>query len=104
VIDVVPDELRDKLGIAVAKRTYRAYRELHDSDRWQRLENEGARPQRVLWASTGTKDPDAPDTLYIEALAAPEDAASLAKIKHEVKELANAFPLYTVAEEGAGRL
>jgi transaldolase len=71
VIDEVPDELRDKLGIAVAKRTYRAYRELHESDRWQRLENEGARPQRLLWASTGTKDPEASDVLYVEALAAP---------------------------------
>jgi transaldolase len=71
VTDEVPDELRDQLGIAVAKRTYRAYRELHDSDRWQRLENEGARPQRLLWASTGTKDPEASDVLYVEALAAP---------------------------------
>ena len=71
VIDQVPDELRGKLGIAVAKRTYRAYRELHESDRWQRLENEGARPQRLLWASTGTKDPEASDVLYVEALAAP---------------------------------
>ncbi|MGH2981251.1 MAG: transaldolase family protein, partial [Solirubrobacterales bacterium] len=71
VSDEVPDELRDELGIAVAKRTYRAYRELHESDRWQRLENEGARPQRLLWASTGTKDPDASDVLYVEALAAP---------------------------------
>jgi transaldolase len=71
VKDSVPDELRSKLGIAVAKRTYRAYRELLDSERWQRLANEGARPQRLLWASTGTKDPDASDTLYIEALASP---------------------------------
>jgi transaldolase len=71
VIDRVPDELRDKLGIAVAKRTYRAYRELLDSERFQRLANEGARPQRLLWASTGTKDPDASDVLYVEALAAP---------------------------------
>ena len=71
VIDEVPDELRDKLGIAVAKRTYRAYRELLDSDRFQRLANEGARPQRLLWASTGTKDPEASDVLYVEALAAP---------------------------------
>jgi transaldolase len=71
VIDEVPDELRDQLGIAVAKRTYRAYRELHDSERWQRLENEGARPQRLLWASTGTKDPEASDVLYVESLAAP---------------------------------
>jgi transaldolase len=71
VMDEVPDELRDKLGIAVAKKAYRAYRELLDSERWQRLANEGARPQRMLWASTGTKDPDASDVLYIEALAAP---------------------------------
>jgi transaldolase len=71
VIDEVPDQLRDRLGIAVAKRTYRAYRELLDSDRFQRLANEGARPQRLLWASTGTKDPKASDVLYVEALAAP---------------------------------
>jgi transaldolase len=71
VADEAPDELRNRLGIAVGKRAYRAYRELLDSERFQRLANEGARPQRLLWASTGTKDPDAPDTLYIEALAAP---------------------------------
>jgi transaldolase len=71
VIDDVPDSLRGELGIAVAKRTYRAYRELLDSDRFQRLANEGARPQRLLWASTGTKDPEASDVLYVEALAAP---------------------------------
>jgi transaldolase len=71
VIDTVPDELRDQLGIAVAKRTYRAYRELLDSERFHRLANEGARPQRLLWASTGTKDPEASDVLYVEALAAP---------------------------------
>jgi transaldolase len=71
VMDHVPDELRDRLGIAIAKRTYRAYRELLDSERWQRLANEGARPQRLLWASTGTKDPDASDILYISGLAAP---------------------------------
>jgi transaldolase len=71
VMDEVPDELRDKLGIAVAKRSYRAYRELLDSERFHRLANEGARPQRLLWASTGTKDPEASDVLYVEALAAP---------------------------------
>jgi transaldolase len=71
VAEEVPEELRNRLGIAVGKRAYRAYRELLDSPRWQRLENEGARPQRFLWASTGTKDPDASDTLYIEAFAAP---------------------------------
>jgi transaldolase len=71
VADRVPGELRARLGIAVAKQAYRAYRELLDSDRWGRLANEGARPQRILWASTGTKDPEASDVLYIEALAAP---------------------------------
>ena len=71
VADEVPEGLRNRLGIAVAKQAYRAYRELLDSERWQRLANEGARPQRLLFASTGTKDPEAPDTLYIEALAAP---------------------------------
>jgi transketolase len=63
--------LQDRLGIAVAKRTYKAYRQLLDSERWQRLANAGAHPQRLLWASTGTKDPAASDVLYIKALAAP---------------------------------
>jgi transaldolase len=63
--------LQDHLGIAVAKRTYKAYRQLLDSERWQRLANAGAHPQRLLWASTGTKDPAASDVLYIKALAAP---------------------------------
>ncbi|MGH2992014.1 MAG: transaldolase family protein, partial [Solirubrobacterales bacterium] len=71
VSDEVPDGLRGRLGIAVAMRTYKAYRELLDSKRWQRLQNEGARPQRLLWASTGTKDPEASDVLYVDALAAP---------------------------------
>jgi transaldolase len=72
VADAVPDTLRNRLGIAIGKRGYRAYRELLDSGRWQRLANEGARPQRLLFASTGTKDPEASDVLYIEALAAPD--------------------------------
>ena len=67
----VPPVLSNKLGIAVAKRTYKAYRELLGSPRWERIYNAGARPQRLLWASTGTKDPKAPDVLYIKALAAP---------------------------------
>jgi transaldolase len=71
VADTVPDELRNQLGIAVGKRTYAAYREVLDSDRAMRLRNEGAKAQRLLWASTGTKDPDASDTLYIEGLASP---------------------------------
>ena len=66
-----PDMLRDQLGIAIAERTYQAYRALLDSPRWQRLLNTGAQPQRLLWASTGTKDPQASDVLYIKALAAP---------------------------------
>jgi transaldolase len=66
-----PESLRDQLGIAIAKRTYKAYHELLASPRWQRALNFGARPQRLLWASTGTKDPKASDTLYVKALAAP---------------------------------
>jgi len=71
VVEKVPDSLRGQLGIAIAKRTYKAYRELLESPRWQRAFNAGARPQRLLWASTGTKDPKASDVLYIKALAAP---------------------------------
>src|SRR6476646_5711636 len=67
----VPAPLSNKLGIAIAKRTYKAYRELLGSPRWQRIYNAGARPQRLLWASTGTKDPKESDVLYIKALAAP---------------------------------
>ena len=72
VKDSVPKALRNRLGIAIAKRTYKAYRDLLASPRWRKLAAAGARPQRLLWASTGTKDPDASDTLYIEALAAPD--------------------------------
>jgi transaldolase len=67
----VPTQLANHLGIAIALRTYKAYVELVGSPRWQRAFNEGAIPQRLLWASTGTKDPKASDTLYIENLAAP---------------------------------
>src|ERR1700758_869730 len=67
----VPAALNNKLGIAVAKRTYKAYRDLLGSPRWERIYNAGARPQRLLWASTGTKDPKASDVLYIKSLAAP---------------------------------
>jgi transaldolase len=66
-----PEILRDQLGTAIARRTYKAYRRLLDEPRWQRIFNAGARPQRLLWASTGTKDPEASDVLYVEALAAP---------------------------------
>jgi transaldolase len=67
----VPAELKDKLALAVGLDTYRAYRQLLDSERAQRLENSGARMQRLLWASTSTKDPGAPDTLYVHGLSAP---------------------------------
>jgi transaldolase len=67
----VPQALNDRLGIAVAKRTYKAYLDLLSSPRWMRAYNAGARPQRLLWASTGTKDPKASDVLYVKALAAP---------------------------------
>jgi transaldolase len=67
----VPAALQNQLGIAMAKRTYKAYRDLLSSSRWQRAFNSGARPQRLLWASTGTKDPKASDVLYVKALAAP---------------------------------
>jgi transaldolase len=70
-MEKVPGALRDKLGIAIAQQMYKAYRDVIESDRWQRLANEGARPQRLLFASTGTKDPQASDVLYIGALAAP---------------------------------
>jgi transaldolase len=71
VADKVPDHLRDRLALAIGFQTYKAYRELMDSDRWQRLANQGARLQRLLWASTSTKDPKAPDTLYVHQLGAP---------------------------------
>ena len=67
----VPASLTNRLGIAIAQRTYKACRDLLTSPRWQRAYNAGARPQRLLWASTGTKDPKASDVLYVKALAAP---------------------------------
>ena len=71
VMGKVPEALRARLGIAIAGRTYRAFHDLLGSARWLRAVNAGARPQRLLWGSTGTKDPDAPDILYVKALAAP---------------------------------
>jgi transaldolase len=68
-MDKVPDQVRDKLGIAIGQQTYKAYRDILASDRWQRLANFCARPQRLLFACTGTKDPKASDVLYIARLA-----------------------------------
>ncbi|UHL64838.1 transaldolase [Paralcaligenes sp. KSB-10] len=71
VIDKVPPELRNRLGVAIARRSYKTYCERFASEEWRKLAKAGALPQRLLWASTGTKDPQFPDTFYIEALAAP---------------------------------
>src|SRR5271166_6313124 len=71
VMGKVPEELRDELGISIAKRIYKAYRDLLGTPRWQSIVKAGYNPQRLLWASTGTKDPKASDVLYIKALAAP---------------------------------
>ena len=73
----VPAALQAQLGIAMAKRTYKAYRDLLASDRWLRLLNVGARSQRLLWASTGTKDPKASDVLYVKSLAAPHSVNTI---------------------------
>src|SRR5215469_12596520 len=70
-MEKVPDALRDRLGIAIAKRTYKASCVLLGSPRWLRVYNAGGRPQRLLWASTGTKDPKASDVLYVKTLATP---------------------------------
>ncbi len=77
VKDEVSAAFHNRLGVAMAMRTYRAHRALLASDRWQALAAAGARPQRLLWASTGTKDPAAPDTLYVQALAAPNTINTL---------------------------
>ena len=71
VTDKAPDALSNRLGIAIAKRTYKAYCALLASPCWKRAYNAGAHPQRLLWASTGTKDPKASDILYIKSLASP---------------------------------
>jgi transaldolase len=71
VAQKLPEILRNQLGIAIARDAYEIYRTLLDSPRWQRIQNAGARPQRLLWASTGTKDPKASNILYVQALALP---------------------------------
>jgi transaldolase len=71
IVGKVQENLQNQLGIAIARRTFKAYRDLLNSERWQRIYNFGARPQRLLWASTGTKDPKASDILYVKAMASP---------------------------------
>src|ERR1700722_14603201 len=95
-MDKVPGALRDKLGIAVGQQIYKAYRDMLESDRWQRLANFGSRPQRLLFASTGTKDPKASDVLYIGGLAAPNTVDTMPEQTliafHEHGQLTGALP------------
>lgn len=95
-MDKVPGALRDKLGIAIGQQIYKAYRDTLESDRWQRLANFGARPQRLLFASTGTKDPKASDVLYISGLAAPNTVDTMPEETliafHEHGQLTGALP------------
>jgi len=100
VMDKVPATLRDQLGIAIAKRTYKAYRKLLLSSRWQRVCNAGGRPQRLLWGSTGTKDPKASDILYITALAAPFTVNTMPE--STLKALASHTALDTALPEDGG--
>src|SRR3989440_603143 len=94
------EALRNRLGIAVAMRTYQAYRTLLDSPRWQRVFNAGARPQRLLWASTGTKDPKASDILYVKALAAPFTVNTMPEAT--LKALAEHTELGSILPAGGG--
>jgi transaldolase len=100
VASKAPEALRNRLGIAVAMRTYSAYRNLLDSPRWQRVYNAGARPQRLLWASTGTKDPKASDILYVKALAAPFTVNTMPEAT--LKALAEHIDLGTILAADGG--
>jgi transaldolase len=100
VADKVPETLHNQLGIAIANRTYKAYRTLLSSPRWQRAYNAGVRPQRLLWASTGTKDPKAPDVLYVKALAAPFTVNTIPE--KTLKAFANYSETTTVMPEDGG--
>src|SRR5271163_202323 len=96
----VPTELTNRLGIAIAERTYKACRELLGSARWQRVYNAGAYPQRLLWASTGTKDPSASDILYVKALAAPFTVNTMPEAT--LKALANHTELGSILAADGG--
>src|SRR5437016_3676894 len=100
VKDRVPEALRNQLGIAIAKRTYKASRALLGSPRWQRIYNAGARPQRLLWASTGTKDPSASDILYVKGLAAPFTVNTMPE--KTLKALATHNELGSILPAGGG--
>jgi transaldolase len=96
----VSAELNNRLGIAIAERTYKACRELLGSSRWQRVYNAGAYPQRLLWASTGTKDPSASDILYVKALAAPFTVNTMPEAT--LKALANHTELGSILAADGG--
>jgi transaldolase len=110
----VPERLINKLGIAVGARTYRAYRELLASPRWQKLAEAGAKPQRLLWASTGTKDPNASPILYVETLAVPDTVNTMpektllalaehsVELNHEMASASAAGETVLSAYEAAG--
>jgi transaldolase len=100
VKDKVPAELTNRLGIAIAERTYKACRALLGSPRWQRVYNAGAYPQRLLWASTGTKDPTASDILYIKSLAAPFTVNTMPEAT--LKALANHHELGSILPADGG--
>src|SRR5947209_9613285 len=100
VADKVPAALRNQLGLAVAKQTYKAARALLSSPRWQRTYNAGARPQRLLWASTGTKDPSASDILYVKGLAAPFTVNTMPE--KTLKALATHNDLGSILPAGGG--
>jgi transaldolase len=100
VADQVPSGLRNRLGVAVGQQVYRAYRETLASDRWKRLERAGARRQRLLWASTSTKDPTAADTLYVTALAAPDTINTMPE--KTLKAFADHGSLQGPMDEGGG--
>ena len=105
VIDEVPAELRAKLGVAIGQQAYAAYRELIASDRSQRLANDGGRVQRLLMASTGTKDPEAPDVLYVEHLAAPNTVNTMPeKTLHAFADHGEAAGPIPVDGGGAGEV
>jgi transaldolase len=100
VADKVAEPLRNRLGIAIAQRTYKAGVDLLNSERWRRICNFGARPQRLLWASTGTKDPKAPPLLYVEALASPYTVNTMPEAT--LKALATHTPLTKLMSSNGG--
>lgn len=99
----VPPAQRNRLGIAIAERTYAVYREIFSSDRWRVLQSKGARPQRLLFASTGTKDPAAPQTLYVEAMVAPDTIDTMPIKTLEAVATLDAEPAAMSTDPSAGK-